>query len=100
GIQDALDRALQGEVVQVADALVPKHSADGHDVWESCTFAPHRSSECEIVGVIGLVHDVTGRHRAEDTFRSIVIGIASATVSDFFPSLVRHMASALRVRYP
>src|SRR5947208_179889 len=99
GIQDALDRALQGEVVQVADALVPKHSAEGHDVWESCTFAPHRTSEGEIVGVIGLVRDVTDRHLAEETFRSIVIGTASATGSDFFPSLVRHMASALRVRY-
>ena len=99
GIQDALDRALQGEVVQVADALVPKHSAEGHDVWESCTFAPHRNTEGEIVGVIGLVRDATDRHLAEETFRSIVIGTASATGSDFFPSLVRHMASALRVRY-
>src|SRR5947208_2807775 len=99
GIQDALDRALQGEVVQVADALVPKHSAEGHDVWESCTFAPHRNSEGEIIGVIGLVRDVTDRHLAEETFRSIVIGTASATGSDFFPSLVRHMAGALHVRY-
>ena len=99
GIQDALDRALQGEVVQVADALVPKRSAEGHDVWESCTFAPHRTSEGEIVGVIGLVRDVTDRHLAEETFRSIVIGTASATGSDFFPSLVRHMAGALHVRY-
>ena len=99
GIEAALRRALQGEVVQVADALVPKHSAEGHDVWESCTFAPHRNTEGEITGVIGLVRDVTDRHLAEETFRSIVIGTASATGSDFFPSLVRHMANALRVRY-
>ena len=33
GLETALKRALQGEVVQVADALVPKHSADGHDLW-------------------------------------------------------------------
>ncbi len=99
GIEAALKQALQGEVVQVADALVPKHSAEGHDVWESCTFAPHRNTEGEIIGVIGLVRDVTERHLAEETFRSIVIGTASATGSDFFPSLVRHMAHALRVRY-
>jgi formate hydrogenlyase transcriptional activator len=99
GIEAALKRALAGEVVEVADALVPKHAAGGRDVWESCTFAPHRSAEGEIVGIIGLVRDVTERHLAEVTFRSIVIGTASATGNDFFPSLVRHMANALRVRF-
>ena len=99
GMEDALKRALQGEVVHVADGLVPKHRADGHDVWESCIFAPHRDQHGNVVGVIGMVRDVTDRHLAEETFRSIVIGTASATGSDFFPSLVRHMANALRVRY-
>jgi PAS domain S-box-containing protein len=99
GIEHALQRALGGEVVQVADALVPRHSASGRDVWESCTFAPHRDEQGKIGGVIGLVRDVTDRHLAEEMFRSIVVGTASATGSDFFPSLVRHMATALRVRY-
>jgi PAS domain S-box-containing protein len=99
GIEMALKRALQGEVVQVADALVPKHSADGRDLWESCTFAPHRDAQGKVIGVIGLVRDVTERHLAEETFRSIVVGTASATGNDFFPSLVRHLATALRVRY-
>ncbi|MGC2195113.1 MAG: sigma 54-interacting transcriptional regulator [Terriglobales bacterium] len=99
GIETALKRALQGEVVQVADALVPKHSADGRDLWESCTFAPHRDAQGNVIGVIGLVRDVTERHLAEETFRSIVVGTASATGNDFFPSLVRHLATALRVRY-
>ena len=99
GIEAALKRALRGEVVQVADALVPKHSADGRDLWESCTFAPHRDAQGKVIGVIGLVRDITERHLAEETFRSIVIGTASATGNDFFPSLVRHLATALRVRY-
>jgi formate hydrogenlyase transcriptional activator len=99
GIEAALKQALQGEVVQVADALVPKHSADGRDLWEFCTFAPHRDAQGKVIGVIGLVRDVTDRHLAEDTFRSIVVGTASATGIDFFPSLVRHLAGALRVRY-
>ena len=99
GIETALKRALQGEVVQVADALVPKHSADGRDLWESCTLAPHRDAQGKVIGVIGLVRDVTERHLAEETFRSIVVGTASATGNDFFPSLVRHLATALRVRY-
>jgi PAS domain S-box-containing protein len=99
GIETALKRALQGEVVHVADALVPKHSADGRDLWESCTFAPHRDAQGKVIGVIGLVRDVTERHLAEETFRSIVVGTASTTGNDFFPSLVRHLATALRVRY-
>jgi PAS domain S-box-containing protein len=99
GFVELLQRALQGEVVHAHDFLVPIHSADGRDVWESCIFAPHRDAQGKIVGVIGLVHDVTERHLAEETFRNIVVGTASATGSDFFPSLVRHMASALRVRY-
>ena len=37
-------------------------------------------------------------HEAEETFRSIVVGTASETGSDFFPSLVRHLATALHVR--
>jgi formate hydrogenlyase transcriptional activator len=99
GIEAALKRALLGEAVQVADALVPKHSANGRDLWESCTFAPHRDAQGKVIGVIGLVRDVTERHLAEETFRSIVIGTASATGNDFFPSLVRHLATALGVRY-
>ena len=99
GIESSLKRALTGEVVQVPDALVPAHAADGDDLWESCTFAPHRNARGEIVGVIGLVRDVTDRHIAEDTFRSIVVGTASAIGNEFFPSLARHMAKALRARY-
>ncbi|PYX06698.1 MAG: hypothetical protein DMG85_12755 [Acidobacteria bacterium] len=99
GIEGMLKRALQGEVVYVPDVLIRMHSAGGRDVWESCTFAPHFDSQGKIVGVIGLVRDVTERHLAEETFRSIVIGTASTTGIDFFPSLARHMATALRVRY-
>jgi PAS domain S-box-containing protein len=99
GFEAALKRALQGEVIQVPDALIPKHSAEGQDVWESCTFAPHRDAQDRIVGIIGLVRNITERHSAEETFRSIVVGTAAVTGDDFFASLVRHMAAAFRVRY-
>jgi PAS domain S-box-containing protein len=99
GIESALRRALQGEVVEVADALVPKHSADGQDLWESCTFAPHRDERGQIIGVIGLVRDVTERHVAEEMFRSLVVGTATSTGGDFFPTLVRSLAEALHARY-
>ena len=99
GMEAAIRRALDGEVVKVSDVLVPKHSAQGRDVWESGTFAPLYDGEGRISGAIALIFDVTDRHVAEETFRAIVVGTASATGSDFFPSLVKHMAAALRVRY-
>jgi len=99
GIEVLLKRALAGEVVKISDVIVPKHSAQGQDVWESCTFAPQYDADGNIIGVIGLVFDVTDRHLSEETFRAIVVGTASSTGSDFFPSLVKHMAAALRVRY-
>jgi PAS domain S-box-containing protein len=99
GVEDMLKRALSGEVVTIFDVLVPKHSARGHDVWESGTFAPHYDAQGKIAGVIGLVHDTTDRHLAEETFRAIVVGTASSTGTDFFPSLVRHMAAALKARF-
>jgi len=99
GIEDVLKRALAGETVDVRDFLVPKHSAGGHDVWEAGTFAPHRSADGSIIGVVGLVRDVTDRHLEDERFKSIVIGTASTTGKDFFPTLVRHMASALGTRY-
>ncbi len=98
GMEAALRRALQGEVVQVPDVMV-RMPRTGRDVWESCTYAPHRDASGTIVGVIALVRDVTERHLAEETFRLIVVGTASTTGSDFFQSLVRHMATALGVRY-
>ena len=99
GVEALLRRALSGEVVHAEDLLVERHAVGGRDVWECCTFAPHLNARGEIVGVIALVNDMTDRHVAEETLRSIVVGTAAATGSEFFPSLVRHMAGALRVRY-
>lgn len=45
-----------------------------------------------------MVQDVTQRHVAEETFRLIVVGTAASTGTDFFQTLVRHMAAALRAR--
>jgi len=98
GMEVALRRALQGETVQIPDVMI-RMPRTGRDVWESCTYAPHRDAQGNIVGVIAMVRDVTERRLAEETFRLIVVGTASTTGSDFFQSLVRHMATALRVRY-
>jgi transcriptional regulator with GAF, ATPase, and Fis domain len=43
--------------------------------------------------------EVVERRRAEEMLRAVTEGTASVTGDDFFYSLVRHLASALRVRY-
>ncbi len=48
---------------------------------------------------IGFVRDISEKKRAEEAFRLLVVGTAATTGSDFFHSLVQHMAQALRARY-
>jgi formate hydrogenlyase transcriptional activator len=43
--------------------------------------------------------EVVERQRAEEMLRAVTEGTASVTGDDFFYSLVRHLASALQVRY-
>jgi len=43
--------------------------------------------------------DVTERKQADEAFRHIVVGTAATIGSDFFQSLVQHVAQALHARY-
>jgi PAS domain S-box-containing protein len=60
---------------------------------------PIFSPEGELQRFLGVAMDVTESKRAEEAFRLIVVGTAATTGSDFFQSLVQHMAQALRARY-
>ena len=53
----------------------------------------------ELMQFVGVSMDVTASKQAEEAFRFIVVGTAATTGSDFFQSLVQHMAQALRARY-
>jgi PAS domain S-box-containing protein len=53
----------------------------------------------ELLQFVGVSMDVTESRQAEEAFRLIVMGTAATTGSDFFQSLVQHMAQALRARY-
>ncbi|MGH8010332.1 MAG: sigma-54-dependent Fis family transcriptional regulator, partial [Candidatus Binatia bacterium] len=46
-----------------------------------------------------MTQEAVRRKRAEETLRAITEGTASVTGSDFFRSLVRHLAAALQARY-
>jgi len=60
---------------------------------------PVFGSSGELVQFVGVSMDVTERKHADEAFRLIVVGTAATTGSDFFQSLVQHMAQALRARY-
>ncbi|HEX9442420.1 MAG TPA: PAS domain S-box protein, partial [Roseiflexaceae bacterium] len=49
--------------------------------------------------IVSNSRDVTERHDIEQAVRAVAEGTAAVTGSDFFRSLVKHMAAALRVRY-
>ena len=53
----------------------------------------------ELVQFVGVSMDVTESKKAEQAFRLLVVGTAATTGSEFFHSLVQHMAQALRARY-
>jgi PAS domain S-box-containing protein len=72
---------------------------DGRLIWVSNNVSLVPGTEDVPRFVMALSEDVTGRKQAEDTFRLIVAGTAPTTGSDFFQSLVQHMAQALRARY-
>lgn len=67
--------------------------------WWDVAITPIRDTEGNPQQLLAISRDITEQHLAEETFRSIVVGTSSATGSDFFPALVRHIASALGVRY-
>jgi len=60
---------------------------------------PVFGSSGELVRFVGVSMDVTQSKQAEQAFRLLVVGTAATTGGDFFQSLVKHMAQALRARY-
>jgi PAS domain S-box-containing protein len=61
-------RALAGEVVRAPDMpfQVP---ATGKSGWVSSVYSPHFGASGEILGVIGIIRDITERKRAEAALR-------------------------------
>ena len=63
-----IHRALAGEVVQVPDTpfRVP---ATGKSGWTSSVYSPHYGASGEVLGVIGIISDITERKRVEAALR-------------------------------
>ena len=64
GLVDHMQKALKGESINSKDVLyqIPNSDKSG---WTKDTHAPLHNSKGEIIGVIGIIHEVTKRKRAE-----------------------------------
>lgn len=65
GIDMLLNRALNGETVSSADISFHVYSMDRHG-WVSGLYSPQRNAAGEIIGVIGMIRDVTESHRIKE----------------------------------
>jgi PAS domain S-box-containing protein len=89
-IDGIADRALAGEVVSVPE--VPYHLVrTGRSGWCWTRITPHRAANGEIIGVMGLVHDVTERKRAEEALvQAKETALESARLKSEFLANVSH----------
>jgi diguanylate cyclase (GGDEF)-like protein/PAS domain S-box-containing protein len=65
GVDLLLERALGGETVSSMDApyRIPQTGREG---WTSAVYSPHLSRNGEIIGVVGIIVEITQRKVAED----------------------------------
>jgi PAS domain S-box-containing protein len=95
--QVAIDRAIDEKSdYEIEFRVLPPNSGVRyiHSVGR-----PVFSPAGEVVQYVGVDMDVTERKQADEAFRHIVVGTAATTGSDFFQSLVQHVAQALHARY-
>lgn len=64
GVEEILKRALAGEVVHLPEIMY-ESARTGKSVWVTSTYSPYRNGNGEIIGVIGVMHDITDRKRVE-----------------------------------
>jgi PAS domain S-box-containing protein len=67
GVIRLIERALAGETTHSDDVEYPL--PEGGRGYAVSTYSPHRNAAGEVVGVIGLIRDVTERRRAEEALR-------------------------------
>jgi PAS domain S-box-containing protein len=69
GVLDCLERALRGETAEMTDHPYQVPST-GRLGWTSRVYVPYRDARGAVIGVIGVIHDVTARRQAEAELRN------------------------------
>ncbi len=72
---------------------------NGEIIWVLGQVVAEKSAEGEITGYIGTITDITERKQAEIDLQKLAEAAASLTGQDFFPAVVKYIATALGVRY-
>jgi diguanylate cyclase (GGDEF)-like protein/PAS domain S-box-containing protein len=68
GIGRLLSRALAGETVRFPDTPY-RIPGTGRSGWVTGQYSPHRDEDGAIVGVVGIIHEITERKRTERSLR-------------------------------
>src|SRR5262245_11629408 len=68
GVFELLQRALEGETVTSRD-LPFRSPLSGRRGWLAGTYTPHRNARGELIGVVGVIRDVTEMRAAEAALR-------------------------------
>jgi PAS domain S-box-containing protein len=71
----------------------------GQEIIVELSAFPTRDPAGRTTGIVAIKRDITERKWAERAFRFILEGTSSHTGERFYRSLVRHLASALQVRF-
>ncbi|HKY32669.1 MAG TPA: sigma 54-interacting transcriptional regulator [Candidatus Polarisedimenticolia bacterium] len=94
--RQAVAAALRGEVGRFLGFLP---TMMGKPRWWDVVVSPILGPAGEVERLLSVSRDVTDHVRAQQMLKAIGEGTASVTGSDFFRSLVRHLASALGVKF-
>jgi len=93
-VKASFDKILAGELEPLEFRVLTKN---GRVRWVSSSSRPAYKKNC-VIGLRGVITDITARKRADDSLRVIIEGTSSVTGDEFLYSLVRHVANALQVR--
>ena len=88
-------RVLAGEIIEGEHSRTVK----GRKATFHVVKVPIYNNNGEVMGLCGVIHDITERKRTEETLRNIAEGVSAETGEAFFRSLVLYLAGALEMDY-
>ncbi len=94
-----LEQGLQGEGPFHERATLRYRHRDGRVLWCERVNVPIHDKAGNLVAMEGIARDVTERKEFEQALLSVIQGISWTVAEDFSRTLVKHLATALQVRF-